>query len=92
MLKKMPLECPSCSCNLEVTTLQCQHCDTTVSGKFALPLLASLPPDDQQFVVEFVKSSGSLKEMAKILGLSYPSVRNRLDELIKTIETKEDRK
>ncbi|TVQ90787.1 MAG: DUF2089 family protein, partial [Bacteroidetes bacterium] len=50
-------------------------------------LLASLNLDEQDFIIEFVKSSGSLKEMARHLGLSYPSVRNRLDELISKIET-----
>jgi hypothetical protein len=82
MLKRMPLNCPSCAHPLGVTMLQCSKCATTVNGHFPLPLLASLDADDQDFIVEFVKSSGSLKEMARIMGLSYPSVRNRLDELI----------
>ncbi|MFN3555275.1 MAG: DUF2089 family protein [Bacteroidales bacterium] len=90
MLKKMPLQCPSCSSPLEVKTLQCAQCATTVNGHFPLPLLASLEADDQSFVIEFVKSSGSLKEMARHLGLSYPSVRNRLDELISKIKNLEN--
>lgn len=72
---------------LEVKTLQCAGCETIVNGHFPLPLLASLPPEDQDFIIAFVKSSGSLKEMAKHLGLSYPSVRNRLDDLITNIKT-----
>jgi hypothetical protein len=92
MIKKMPLHCPSCNMPLEVKTLQCGECSTTVNGQFPLPLLASLNPDEQEFVTEFIKSSGSLKEMARILGLSYPSVRNRLDELIKKIETRQNSK
>jgi len=83
----MPLSCPSCAGPLEVKTLQCTGCETTVNGQFPLPLLASLNFDEQDFIIEFVKSSGSLKEMARHLGLSYPSVRNRLDELISKIET-----
>ncbi len=90
MQNRMPLNCPSCSSMLEVKALQCPSCATTVNGHFPLPLLASLCPDDQYFVVEFVKSSGSLKEMASHFGLSYPSVRNRLDELIKKIKTIEN--
>ncbi len=90
MLKKMPLHCPSCRCHLEVKTLQCPECETTVNGRFPLPLLASLDSEDQEFVVAFVKSSGSLKEMAKHLGLSYPSVRNRLDETISKIKNLEN--
>ncbi len=90
MVKKMPLNCPSCARPLEVKALQCGECQTTVNGQFPLPVLASLEPDDQSFVVEFVKSSGSLKKMARHLDLSYPTVRNRLDELIRKIETSED--
>jgi hypothetical protein len=92
MIKKMPLICPSCSHSLEVKILQCAHCETTVGGQFTLPLLASLDVADQSFVLEFVKRSGSLKEMARHLELSYPTVRNRLDEVIRNIETLENPK
>ncbi len=49
-----------------------------------------LPADDQLFILDFVKSSGSLKEMARKLGLSYPTVRNRLDDIIAQIQTIEN--
>ncbi len=88
----MPLNCPSCDKTLEVSTLKCPGCETTVNGNFPLPLLASLTNDEQSFIVEFVKSSGSLKEMARHLGLSYPSVRNRLDELIEKIKATENQR
>lgn len=45
-------------------------------------ILARLPQEEQQFVVEFIKASGSLKEIARRCGVSYPTVRNRLNELI----------
>jgi hypothetical protein len=60
-----------------------------VSGLYDLPVLARLSSDDQSFILQFVKSSGSLKDMAKHLGLSYPTVRNLLDEIIKKINTYE---
>ena len=47
-----------------------------------MPLLASLSRDDQDFILDFIKASGSLKEMAALLKVSYPTVRNRLDEII----------
>lgn len=84
--KTLPLSCPSCASPLKVTSLACEACDTTVSGSFELPLLARLSADDLQFVIDFVKSSGSLKLMAQQLGLSYPTVRNRLDDIIAGIE------
>jgi hypothetical protein len=83
---KLPVKCPSCGSGLKVTTLACENCKTTVNGQFELPQLASLPYDVQLFIVEFVKSSGSLKEMAKSMSLSYPTVRNRLDEIIGLLE------
>ena len=51
-------------------------------GDFLLPALARLRSEDQQFALAFVLRSGSLKEMARLYGVSYPTVRNRLDELI----------
>ncbi|HEY0055540.1 MAG TPA: DUF2089 family protein [Pedobacter sp.] len=87
--RKLPELCPSCSSTLHVTSLGCSSCETTVSGKFQLPALARLSPEEQEFVVNFVKSSGSLKVMAQHLGLSYPTVRNLLDDIIHKIETNE---
>ena len=89
MLKKLPYVCPSCASPLTVKSLICGQCATEVSGEFELPLLASAPPDDQQFIIDFVKSSGSLKLMAEKLKLSYPTVRNMLDDIIKRIEKNE---
>jgi len=60
-----------------------------VSGLYDLPVLARLSPNDQQFVLQFVKCSGSLKDMAKYLNLSYPTVRNMLDDIIERIENEE---
>lgn len=82
MLKKLPHLCPSCSSPLFVKSLSCGNCKTEVSGEFKLPPLARLEPDDRQFITDFVKSSGSLKLMAEKMKLSYPTVRNMLDEII----------
>lgn len=87
MEKKLPHICPSCSAALNVKSLICGNCETVVSGEFALPLLARFTSEEQNFIIEFVKSSGSLKVMAQKLNLSYPSVRNLLDDLIVKIET-----
>ncbi len=84
---KLPSICPSCQNKLSVQTLFCEKCETKVDGKYKLPLLASLPDDDQKFIIEFVTSSGSLKTMAEHMKLSYPSVRNRLDAIIETLKS-----
>lgn len=81
-MKKLPTLCPSCGAGLAVKRLRCERCETEVEGLYPLPPLAALPPEDQEFLLEFVKASGSLKDMAALLKVSYPTVRNRLDEII----------
>jgi len=88
-MNNFPTSCPSCQSQLTVARLVCPECGTGVEGSFRLPLLAGLSPDDQRFIVDFVKSSGSLKEMARLLGVSYPTVRNRLDEIIARVRAAE---
>lgn len=85
-MARMPTTCPSCSSQLVISRLACEACDTHLEGKFDLPALLRLAEDDLQFVTEFVLASGSLKEMAKIRGQSYPTIRNRLNEIIQAIE------
>ena len=83
---KLPVTCPSCENRLSVTELSCFECKTKVSGHYSLPLLLQIPEDEQQFIVDFFLSSGSLKEMANQMGKSYPTVRNKLDDLIEKIK------
>lgn len=66
-------------------SMYCHECDTQIDGDYILPPLMRLADEDQQFVAEFVMCSGSLKEMASRMGLSYPSVRNRLDDVIEAL-------
>ena len=87
---RLPIVCPSCSTTLQVTSLSCGKCETIVSGKFQLPNLAQLDLVEQKFIISFVKSSGSLKIMAQQLGLSYPTVRNLLDDIILKLTSNEN--
>lgn len=87
--KKMPINCPCCKKILKVSKLICDNCKTVVKGKFDLSILARLNPEGQEFVVEFLKTSGSLKNMAKSYGVSYPTLRNRLDSVIVKIQSLE---
>ena len=82
MQGQLPKSCPSCGAGLRVAQLTCPGCETSVSGSYPLPALSRLSDDDQEFVLSFILSSGSLKQMAKLYGVSYPTVRNRLDDLI----------
>lgn len=87
MQKKLPFICPGCAAPLQVQQLGCTECDTAVSGSFSLPLLSRMSEEEQQFILAFVKSSGSLKVMAEQLRLSYPTVRNLLDDIIGKINS-----
>jgi len=83
---KLPQYCPSCQSRLNVKKLACPNCHTEVEGLYSLPVLASFTAQEQEFIINFIKASGSLKEMASLMDRSYPSVRNYLDELIEKIK------
>lgn len=83
---KLPIQCPSCQEALSVNELVCNHCSTTISGNYQIPLLLQLSQEEQDFIIQFFLSSGSLKEMARQIGISYPTVRNRLDDLIEKVK------
>lgn len=85
MKKRLPLECPGCDAPLKVGRLFCEKCRTEVCGDFDLPVLVRLTEKEQAFIIDFIKSSGSLKDMAKSMGVSYPTVRNLLDDLIEKL-------
>lgn len=86
-MSKLIMQCPSCdSLRLHVTNIECEECSTLFNGKFDIPPLLKLPEDDLQFIFDFVKCSGSLKEMAAKQSVSYPTLRNRLNALIETLE------
>ena len=85
----LPVNCPSCQAQLKVKSLKCEQCQTEVSGSYDLPVLATLSENDQQFITRFVINSGSLKEMATELKVSYPTVRNMLNDIIEKIQSHE---
>lgn len=85
----LPCYCPSCNTQLKVKSLKCDNCETEVNGSYQLPLLALLSPEEQIFIVKFIKYSGSLKEMANDMKLSYPTVRNLLNDIISKIDSHE---
>jgi len=72
---------------MHVKNIGCAECGTEISGDYAFPLIVRLSASDQEFITKFISCSGSLKEMASRLGVSYPTVRNRLDEIIDRMKT-----
>jgi hypothetical protein len=73
--------CPDCNQPLKVTRMTCASCDLAMENDFEIPLLAQLSLDDQAFVMAFVRHHGSIKKMESILGISYPTVKNRLNSI-----------
>lgn len=86
----MPLSCPSCQTPLRISKMHCPECRTEVSGDYDVPRLMRLAPREQAFAEAFIRSSGSLKEMAKQMNVSYPTVRNLLDEIIDKLKNMEE--
>jgi hypothetical protein len=92
MERRLPISCPSCQALLRVKRFECPSCHTVVEGDFVLPVLGRLSDDEQVFVQHLIKCSGSLKDLARSYGVSYPTVRNRLDAMIERIQTLEAEK
>jgi hypothetical protein len=74
--------------NQQITIERVKITETGVAieGNFELPPLAKLTMEDQVFVAAFVKSHGSIKEMEKLFGVSYPSIKNRLNRISKAFD------
>lgn len=77
--------CPICSKKLKITKLHCPHCHTTIENDFKLSKLASLSHEQIHFVETFLVCRGNIKEVEKELGVSYPTVRGKLNDIIKSL-------
>ena len=80
-----PSACPICSGPLVVTRLHCPNCDTSVEGRFGFSRMEALSPEHRAFVELFVRCEGKLNWVAQELKLSYPTVRSRLDDVIRAL-------
>jgi hypothetical protein len=65
----------------EIERIRLTGPDVAIEGRFELPRLAQLAADDQIFVAAFVRSHGSIKQMEKFFGVSYPTIKNRLNRI-----------
>lgn len=77
--------CPVCRSELTVTRLHCPACDTVVEGRFTPGHFANLSPEQIEFIVTFVRCEGKINRMEQEIGLSYPTIRNRLHEVIRAL-------
>ncbi|MCD4687067.1 MAG: DUF2089 domain-containing protein [Anaerolineae bacterium] len=78
----VPGQCPVCGEAMTIAELKCDNCDISLKGRFSFGRLALLTPEQLEFVEVFLRCEGKLKAVGKLLSVSYPTVRSRLDEVI----------
>jgi len=84
-MRPAPTICPICHSELEVSRLHCNSCDTSIEGHFAMGHFSNLTPEQMEFVFTFVRCEGKINRMEQELSLSYPTIRNRLHEVIRAL-------
>lgn len=88
-MRKLLEQCPACGGQLIVTGVRCESCSTEVRGQFTPGKLSALSEEQLTFVQIFLRARGNLSEVEKVLGISYPTIRNKLDEIIKVLNRSE---
>jgi hypothetical protein len=78
--------CPVCQHELTITRLQCRSCGTALEGEFGVGRFGRLEREQLAFLESFLRSRGNLKEMERELGISYPTVRGRLEALLRSLD------
>jgi hypothetical protein len=84
-MNTLPTRCPLCGGEVTVTRIYCRDCDTTIEGRFVGGPFSQLTPEQLTFVETFVRNEGRINRMEIELGLSYPTIRNRLHEVIRAL-------
>lgn len=81
----IPKACPICGKEYFVKTLECNGCHTTLEGKFAPGVFSNLDKEQTNFVLLFMKYHGNIQKVGKELGISYPTVKNRINKILKVL-------
>ena len=85
MLNPVIAKCPICAEGLTVTRLECGACGTRIEGSFGLGRFHRLSVEQLEFLETFIKARGNFKDVERELGMSYPTVRSRLDAVIRAL-------
>jgi hypothetical protein len=85
MANPVVAKCPICSEQLKVVRLECDSCGTRMEGSFSLGRFHALSPDQLDFLETFIRARGNFKDIERELGISYPTVRSRLDAMIRAL-------
>ena len=90
MKYRIPNKCPVCKKqNITVKEVKCDFCNTIISGSFRSCEFCNLSEENFEFIIVFIKSQGNIKEVEKKLGISYPTVKNKLSKIILQLENRE---
>jgi len=85
MKYKAPGKCPVCNEKLHITKLGCPRCSTSIEGVYQPCEFCRMEKEELEFVKVFITCRGSIKDVEKVLGISYPTVRSKLDSVIETL-------
>ncbi|KPK62102.1 MAG: hypothetical protein AMK73_06760 [Planctomycetes bacterium SM23_32] len=80
------LRCARCGKPMTIARFRCEACDVTVEGTFEVPPLGRLTLPDQVFVASFVRAHGNIRKMEGLYGISYPTVKNRLNAIVRELD------
>lgn len=79
------IDCPVCKAKLVLSRLNCSSCGLVIEGNLTLPRLARLNVSERNLAEQMLLCGGNLKELAENLGISYPTLRKRVDEMIASL-------
>jgi hypothetical protein len=85
MANPVVAKCPICSEQLKVVRLECDSCGTRMEGSFSLGRFHALSSDQLEFLETFIRARGNFKDIERELGISYPTVRSRIDAMIRAL-------
>lgn len=84
------LKCPVCAGGLDITAVACAVCQLEIKGSVRSHWLIGLDSDQLDFLLTFVRCRGVIRDIEAILGVSYPTVRSRIDQLVDAVEQRLD--
>lgn len=84
-MNTLPTRCPLCGGEITVTRIHCNDCDTTIEGRFVGGPFSQLTQEQLDFVETFIRCEGKISRMEDEIDLSYPTIRNRLHEVIRAL-------
>ena len=85
-------KCPNCGDQMVITSYRCNSCFTEVHGEFEVDSFSRLDAEDKEFIELFLQKRGSIKDVGEEIGISYPTVRNRIDKIVGKLGGKVDKK